>query len=177
MGPVALLDEVGIDVGAHVAGVLSTTFEERGAKTSKKAEELVDKGFKGRKNKKGFYIYEDDKKKEVNKSIYQFFGGEKRKEFASLEIQQRLSLVMINEAVHCLEESILESPTDGDLGAILGLGFPPFLGGPFRHIDHEGASVIVERLEILQNKLGDRFKPAPLLKEHAQNDKTFHQDD
>ena len=175
VGPVALLDEVGIDVGAHVAGVLSNTFEERGAKTSKKAKELVDEGYKGRKNKKGFYIYEDDKKKEVNEQIYKFFGGAKRKKFDSLEIQQRLSLVMINEAVHCLGESILKNPTDGDLGAILGLGFPPFLGGPFRHIDREGASVIVERLEILQDKLGDRFKPAPLLKEHAEQNKSFHQ--
>ncbi|HKL81227.1 MAG TPA: 3-hydroxyacyl-CoA dehydrogenase NAD-binding domain-containing protein, partial [Desulfobacter sp.] len=81
VGPVALLDEVGIDVGAHVAGVLSETFEARGAKTSKKAKELVDAGYKGRKNKKGFYNYDDDKKKDVNKKVYEYFGGEKRKEF------------------------------------------------------------------------------------------------
>jgi 3-hydroxyacyl-CoA dehydrogenase/enoyl-CoA hydratase/3-hydroxybutyryl-CoA epimerase len=175
VGPVALLDEVGIDVGAHVAGVLSETFEARGAKTSKKAEELVEAGYKGRKNKKGFYNYEDDKKKDINKNIYQFFGGEKRKEFKPIEIQQRLSLVMINEAVHCLQDEILKSPTDGDLGAIMGLGFPPFLGGPFRYIDREGASAIVERMEILQTELGDRFKPADLIKTNAEKGATFHQ--
>jgi len=174
VGPVALLDEVGIDVGAHVAGVLGDTFEERGAKTSKKAKELMDAGYKGRKNKKGFYNYSEDKKKDVNKEIYDFFGGVKRKEFKPIEIQQRLSLVMVNEAVHCLQDEILKNPTDGDLGAIMGLGFPPFLGGPFRYVDREGASTIVERMEILQTELGDRFKPAELLKTHAKNGTSFH---
>jgi 3-hydroxyacyl-CoA dehydrogenase/enoyl-CoA hydratase/3-hydroxybutyryl-CoA epimerase len=174
VGPVALLDEVGIDVGAHVAGVLSDTFEARGAKTSNKASELLEESFKGRKNNKGFYLYGKGKKKELNSDIYRYFGGENRKEFEAVEIQQRLSLVMVNEAVHCLQEKILMSPSDGDLGAILGLGFPPFLGGPFRYIDREGASAIVKRLEILQTELGDRFKPADLLKEHAEKDTSFY---
>lgn len=173
VGPVALLDEVGIDVGAHVAGVLNDTFEQRGAKTSKKAAELMEEGYKGRKNETGFYTYENDKKKEVNKKIYQYFGGQKRKKFNDVEIQQRLSMVMVNEAVHCLQDKILKSATDGDLGAILGLGFPPFLGGPFHYIDREGASAIVERMEILQTKLGNRFKPAELLKKHAESQTTF----
>lgn len=175
VGPVALLDEVGIDVGAHVAGVLSETFEERGAKTSKKAKELMEAGFKGRKNNKGFYKYGDgSKKKEINTEIYKFFGGESRKKFKDIEIQQRLSLVMINEAVHCLQENILKNPTDGDLGAILGLGFPPFMGGPFRYIDREGTGAIVERMEILQSELGDRFEPADLLKKHAEKHTKFY---
>ncbi|REL38494.1 fatty acid oxidation complex subunit alpha FadJ [Rhodohalobacter sp. SW132] len=175
VGPVALLDEVGIDVGAHVAGVLSDTFEERGAKTSKKAAELMEAGYKGRKNNKGFYKYGDgSKKKEINEEIYKFFGGTTRKEFKEIEIQQRLALVMVNEAVHCLGEGILDNATDGDLGAILGLGFPPFLGGPFRYIDREGSGAIVERMEILQTELGDRFKPAGLLTKHAKNNTPFH---
>lgn len=176
VGPVALLDEVGIDVGAHVAGVLSDTFEKRGAKTSKKATELMEAGYKGRKNNKGFYKYGDEsKKKEINSEIYTFFGGTTRKEFKDIEIQQRLSLVMINEAVHCLQNKILKNPTDGDLGAILGLGFPPFLGGPFRYIDREGADAIVKRMEILQSELGDRFKPAKLLKKHADKGTPFYE--
>ena len=176
VGPVALFDEVGIDVGAHVAEVLSDTFESRGARTSKKAKELVDAGYKGRKNKKGFYKYENgSKKKEVNSDIYEFFGGSNRKKFEDIEIQERLSLVMINEAVLCLQESILQNPTDGDLGAILGLGFPPFLGGPFRYIDREGAGSIKERMEILRTDLGDRFKPADLLIEKAGNNSSFYE--
>lgn len=177
VGPVALLDEVGIDVGAHVAGVLSDTFEERGAKTSKKVAELAEEGFKGRKNKRGFYLYDEGKKKEINGKIYDYFGGSPRKTFEDVEVQQRLSLVMVNEAVHCLADEILESAADGDLGAILGLGFPPFLGGPFRYIDREGASAIVERMEILQRELGDRFKPAGLLQEIAETGSKFYDND
>ena len=176
VGPAALFDEVGIDVGAHVAEVLSNTFESRGAKTSKKAKELVDAGYKGRKNKKGFYNYESGskKKKEVNKDIYSFFGGSDRSKFEEREIQQRLAMVMINEAVHCLEEEILQSPVDGDLGAIMGLGFPPFLGGPFRYIDRKGAGTIKERMETLQKKHGDRFKPANLLVDKADEGDEFY---
>ena len=177
VGPVALFDEVGIDVGAHVADVLSDKFEARGAKTSKKARELVDAGYKGRKNKKGFYKYDNGKKKkkkEVNEEIYSFFGGSNRKTFEEEEIQQRLALVMVNEAVHCLQEEILLSPTDGDLGAILGLGFPPFLGGPFRYIDREGAQVIADRMKSLEQEHGVRFKPAKMLIEKAKKNEPFH---
>src|SRR6056297_1695320 len=165
VGPVALFDEVGIDVGAHVADVLSSKFQERGAKTSTKAKELLDAGYKGRKNKKGFYRYEEEskKKKEVNPEIYRFFGGEERRGFDDSEIHHRMVLTMVNESVLCLEEGILESPADGDLGAILGLGFPPLLGGPFRYIDNEGAANIVNRMVSLQKDHGARIKPAALL--------------
>ncbi len=173
VGTVALLDEVGIDVGAHVADVLSEKFEARGAKTSNKAKELVEAGYKGRKNRKGFYIY-NGKKKEVNQDIYSFFGGSERKTFELDEIQLRLSLTMINEAILCLQEGILEKPTDGDLGAILGLGFPPFLGGPFRYTDRKGAKDTVEQMQLLQKEHGARFKPAELLVEKAKKNKRFY---
>lgn len=175
VGPMALFDEVGIDVGAHVADVLSDKFEARGARTSKKARELVDAGYKGRKNKKGFYRYESgSKKKEVNQEIYSFFGGSDRKNFHGEEIQQRLALVMVNEAVLCLQEGILMSPVDGDLGAILGLGFPPFLGGPFRYIDREGAGEIVKRMNTLEKAHGVRFKASDLLAEKAKKELRFY---
>ncbi len=176
VGPIALFDEVGIDVGAHVADVLSDKFEARGAKTSKKARELVEAGYKGRKNRKGFYRYESGskKKKEINTEIYTYFGGQNRTKFSNVEIQQRLSLMMVNEAVYCLQDGILENPTDGDLGAIMGLGFPPFLGGPFRYIDNTGASAIAEQMDVFQKNHGDRFKPAKLLKEHAKKSLLFY---
>jgi len=175
VGPIALFDEVGIDVGAHVADTLSAKFESRGAKTSTKAKELLDAGFKGRKNKKGFYKYESDsKKKEVNSDVYSFFGGTERKRFNESEIQERLFLVMVNEAILCLQEGILTKPVDGDLGAILGLGFPPFLGGPFRFVDREGAASIQERMEKLKEEHGNRFKPADLLVEKSEKDELFY---
>jgi 3-hydroxyacyl-CoA dehydrogenase/enoyl-CoA hydratase/3-hydroxybutyryl-CoA epimerase len=83
------------------------------------------------------------------------------------EIQDRLALLMVDEAVHCLQEGVISSPRDGDLGAILGLGFPPFLGGPFRYIDAIGRDSISGRLEGLAAKHGKRFQPAGLLEEQG----------
>ncbi|MDR9410112.1 MAG: 3-hydroxyacyl-CoA dehydrogenase NAD-binding domain-containing protein, partial [Balneolaceae bacterium] len=176
VGPVALLDEVGIDVGAHVADTLSDKFEARGAKTSKKSKELMDEDYLGRKNKRGFYKYEkgSKKKKEVNEEIYKYFGGTDRLSFDQKEIQYRLSTMMINEAVLCLQEDILKNPTDGDLGAILGLGFPPFLGGPFRYIDRIGLESFLESMNTLHSSNGDRFKPADLLLEMKSSQSLFH---
>ncbi len=176
VGPIALFDEVGIDVGAHVAGVLNKLFKQRGAKTSNKASVLLEAGYKGRKNRKGFYKYEEGskKKKGINKEIYSFFGGPNRKSFKDKEIHQRMLMIMVNEAVLCLQEEILQSPKDGDLGAILGLGFPPFLGGPFRYIDREGLEVTVDLLDSLESDHGIRFNPADLLIEKADNNERFY---
>ena len=174
VGPAALFDEVGIDVGAHVAGVLSDTFEQRGAKTSKKAAELVEAGYKGRKNGRGFYKYADGEKKVANQEIYSFFGGTSRKEMDDSDIQHRLTLMMVNEAIYCLQENILLSAADGDLGAILGLGFPPFTGGPFRYADSRGAKELVDQMNGFAEKFGKRFKPAGLLVEKSKSSSAFH---
>ena len=82
--------------------------------------------------------------------------------------------MMVNEAVRCLEDEVLRAPIDGDLGAVFGLGFPPFLGGPFRHVDRQGAGEIVETLERLADRHGDRFQPADRLQAHASQDTTFY---
>lgn len=178
VGPAALFDEVGIDVAAHITEVLNPMFAERGAEPSRKPRELFDDGYKGKKNGKGFYRYEREgskrKKKEPNTEIYRYFGGSGREKMDPEKVQRRMSLAMINEAVHCLQEGILEAPGDGDLGAILGLGFPPFLGGPFRFADREGADTVLARLERLESRHGDRFRPAELLGEHASAGTRFY---
>jgi len=174
VGPMALLDEVGFDVGAHVGETMKPMFDARGAKSSEKAQELLDAGFHGRKNKKGMYSYSEGKKKEVNTDIYQYFGGSNRKNPDMETTQLRVALTMINEAAYCLEEGILKTATDGDLGAILGLGFPPFLGGPFRYIDQLGAEKIVEKLNGFADEFGPRFKPAQILIEKAKKGESFH---
>ncbi len=178
VGPLALLDEVGIDVGAHVADVLSEKFEERGGKTSKAAKRLVEEGYKGRKNLKGFYSYFEGRKisKEVNEEIYQYFGGPDRKNFEEEEIQFRMIMMMVNESLHCLQEEILESPRDGDLGAILGLGFPPFLGGPFRYVDREGPEEVKDLLDEMVQDYGPRFTPAGLLDHYASKGELFYKE-
>jgi 3-hydroxyacyl-CoA dehydrogenase/enoyl-CoA hydratase/3-hydroxybutyryl-CoA epimerase len=180
VGPAALFDEVGIDVAAHITEVLSDLFSERGINPSKKPTELFEEGYKGRKNQKGFYRYEKKdgklKKSEPNKDIYQYFGGNSRKSIDEQTVQQRMALTMVNEAAWCLQEDILRNPTDGDLGAVMGLGFPPFLGGPFRYIDRVGADTIVQRLEKFETAHGPRFTPADILKEYAKDAKKFHQE-
>lgn len=180
VGPAALFDEVGIDVAAHITEVLSDLFAERGVHPSKKPTELFEEDYKGKKNKKGFYQYEQKngkiKKTDPNNDIYRFFDGSGQKSIDRQTVQQRMTLTMVNEAAWCLQENILRNPTDGDLGAVLGLGFPPFLGGPFRYIDREGADVIVQRLEKFEQKHGTRFSPAEILKEYAKSGKKFHKD-
>ncbi len=178
VGPAALFDEVGIDVAAHITEVLRDMFAERGVNPSDKPTKLFQNGYKGRKNRKGFYHYvkkgDKLKKKEPNQEIYQFFGGPERKGFDAETVQQRMSLVMINEAAWCLQDEILQNPTDGDLGAVLGLGFPPFLGGPFRYVDRTGTGTIADRMEKYAEELGPRFTPAPVLREYASNGKKIH---
>jgi 3-hydroxyacyl-CoA dehydrogenase/enoyl-CoA hydratase/3-hydroxybutyryl-CoA epimerase len=177
VGPIALIDEVGIDVGAHVSRVLGPLFTARGVASSRVMENLFTAGYKGRKNNRGFYLYGDPaskKKKEVNKEIYTFFGGPNRKKFDTIEVQNRLSLVMVNEATLCLQEGILQAPRDGDIGAVFGLGFPPFLGGPFRYIDSLGFPKVLSLMEQLAERHGPRFSPAQILRDQEAKNQKFY---
>ena len=177
VGPLALVDEVGIDVGAHVASDLGAAFADRGLEASDAMPRLFAAGLHGRKNGRGFYLYPKGKKKgrkEINPEIRELLGGGDRGTVESSEIQDRLALLMINEAVHCLQEKIITSPRDGDLGAILGLGFPPFRGGPFRWVDAVGRGKIVARLEELAARFGPRFEPAKMLTEVVENRGKFY---
>jgi len=81
---------------------------------------------------------------------------------------------MVNEAARCLEEGVISSPRDGDLGAVLGLGFPPLRGGPFRHVDAYGPAILVNRMEQLAARHGPRFQPAGLLVEMAERGGRFY---
>jgi 3-hydroxyacyl-CoA dehydrogenase/enoyl-CoA hydratase/3-hydroxybutyryl-CoA epimerase len=173
VGPITLLDEVGIDVGGKVAKVMYHAFGERMAPPESMAKVLAD-GRLGRKNKRGFYRY-DGAKKTVDESVYGLLpGGGARQPRDAREIQDRLVFAFLNEAVLCLQEGILRSPRDGDVGAIFGLGFPPFLGGPFRYLDHLGARFSVEMLEKLSGRHGERFRPADMLVSLAKEGKSFH---
>lgn len=176
VGPVALIDEVGIDVGAHVAKEFGDAYASRGLSSSKALPALFEAGYQGRKNGKGFYRYDKKRRgpKPVNREVYAFFGGPKRRGIPSVEMAERLAFLMVNEAVWCLQEGVIASPRDGDVGAILGLGFPPFRGGPFRYLDTLGAAEAVRRMEEYAQRLGPRFRPAPLLLEMAQKGERFY---
>jgi 3-hydroxyacyl-CoA dehydrogenase/enoyl-CoA hydratase/3-hydroxybutyryl-CoA epimerase len=173
VGPVTLLDEVGIDVGEKVGKILHGAFGERMA-PPKALHDVVQAGRLGRKNRKGFYTYGEAKKR-VDETAYDLLpGGRRRKPFSAEEIQDRLVVQLVNEAIRCLGEGILRSARDGDVGAIFGLGFPPFLGGPFRYADAVGAKALLERTEKLRARLGARFEPAPLLVDMAADGRRFH---
>lgn len=173
VGPVTLLDEVGIDVGAKVGKIMHEAFGARMAAPAH-TEKLIADGRLGRKAKKGFYTY-DGKKKQVDETIYALLPhGKDRKRLDRQEMAERCTLQMVNEAIRCLGEGVLRSPRDGDIGAIFGLGFPPFLGGPFRYADKLGLSNLLARLEHYQSKHGARFEPAPLLIERAKAGKAFY---
>ena len=174
VGPVTLLDEVGIDVGAKVSKILYQAFGERMHAPESMAR-VIEDGRLGRKNKKGFFRYDrEGKKKDVDESVYALLPGRQPRAFERREIQERLVFAFLNEAVLCLQDGILRSPRDGDVGAIFGLGFPPFLGGPFRYLDHLGPRYAAEVLTRLQGAHGDRFTPAPLLVDHAKEGRSFH---
>lgn len=175
VGPMVLFDEVGIDVAAHINDVMGPFFDKRGMQSTSVTKELYKNRFLGRKSKKGFYLYKDGtKKKEINTEIYTYFGGSSRKNIDFNIIQERMGLMMVNEALWCLHDNILLSPKDGDLGAILGLGFPPFKGGPFFWIDSVGADHVLTLMKRLESDFGSRFKPCPILEDYAKSGKKFY---
>ena len=176
VGPIKLMDEVGIDVGAHIVTTLNAAFGDR-IPLIDGVDRLLEDDRKGRKNGRGFYDYGDESKgKRVDESIYKVMqiSNPGRTELSRKGIAERVIFTMLNEAAYCLGEGILRSPRDGDIGAIFGLGFPPFLGGPFRYMDSLGANYVVERLEALQAEFGERFAPAPVLLENAKKGTNFY---
>ena len=178
VGPFALMDEVGIDIGAHIMqGDLMDSVQEReGITVSQGLPRMFNADFLGRKNKKGFYLYhpKTGKKQKVNQEAYQFFGAGNRQKLDAKMVQNRPFMLMLNEALMCLEEGIIESPTDGDVGAIFGIGFLPFTGGPFRYIDAVGAQKVIRNMQNLADTYGPKFQPAAILYDYANNNKKFH---
>jgi 3-hydroxyacyl-CoA dehydrogenase/enoyl-CoA hydratase/3-hydroxybutyryl-CoA epimerase len=175
VGPLTLLDEVGIDVAAKAGKVMHAHFAERMSPPPVLAR-LIEDGRAGKKNRKGLYLY-DAKKKEPDPSVYPLLGVTPSRSGSSPsmdEIAERVVLQMVNEAARCLGEGILRSARDGDVGAVFGLGFPPFRGGPFRWIDSQGLGSIVDRLDHYRKIHGARFEAAPLLRERASQNARFH---
>ncbi|CAN5613418.1 fatty acid oxidation complex subunit alpha FadJ [soil metagenome] len=170
VGPMTLLDEVGMDIGAKAAGVMHEAFGERFAPAAA-IDRLVAAGRYGRKAKKGFYLYDESGKKgAVDPEVYAVAGaGAERAEIPEEEIQQRCVFAMLNEAMRCLEDGIIRSERDGDVGAVFGIGFPPFRGGPFRYVDSIGPAALVSQLEELNSRFPGRFDPADELLRRARH--------
>jgi 3-hydroxyacyl-CoA dehydrogenase / enoyl-CoA hydratase / 3-hydroxybutyryl-CoA epimerase len=143
---------------------------------SESLRRVVESGRTGRKGRLGFYLYEaDGGKGTVDMSVYELLPhGTQRRTIAPDEIRQRCILAMVNEAARCLEDRVLRSARDGDVGAVFGIGFPPFRGGPFRYVDALGADAVVEALGELNGRFPGRFTPAQVLVEHARGRKRFY---
>lgn len=176
VGPVMLLDEVGIDVGAKISPILTAELGERFAAPAAFDKLLAD-GRKGKKTEKGFYLYGKAAKKGkklVDESVYAVLGVTPAPALNGEEIASRCTAQMLNEAVRCLEEGIIASARDGDIGAIFGIGFPPFLGGPFRYIDKLGVNNLVATLRQLESRFGSRFTPCDTLLKMAEQGERFY---
>ncbi|MEM7355625.1 MAG: 3-hydroxyacyl-CoA dehydrogenase NAD-binding domain-containing protein, partial [Acidobacteriota bacterium] len=160
VGPMALLDEVGLDIANHAGEVISEYAGAR-ADTSPIFKQMIDGGRLGRKSKRGFYDYRK-KPKKVDRSLYDLIGWQ-RAQVDDLEIIERCWMQMLNETARCIEDGIIENPNDIDIGVIFGFGFPPFRGGILREADKQGVDYVVARLEDYAEAHGDRLAPAQLL--------------
>ncbi len=187
VGPIMLMDEVGLDVAQHVAEELKTAFGERVSSQDPAAlQDLLSKKCLGRKSGKGFYLYDTPslwkkvlcrkKGKAINPLAVEALQKKRRGEAPKdpAQVTARMAMRMVNEAVYCLQEGILSRPLDGDIGAVFGLGFPPIHGGPFRYLDTMGISKAVDQLHRLRDQYGARFEPAPLLVEMGTTGKRFY---
>ncbi|USD49224.1 fatty acid oxidation complex subunit alpha FadJ [Vibrio sp. SCSIO 43153] len=172
VGPITLLDEVGVDIGAKIMPILVNELGER-FKGPDVFDTLLNDGRKGRKSGKGFYTYKG-KKKEVDKSVYKLLNLTPESKLSDSDIALRCVLPMLNEAVRCLDDGIIRSPRDGDIGAIFGIGFPPFLGGPFRYMDQFGLKELVEKMNEFASKYGDRYAPCDGLLTRAGEGRNFY---
>ena len=173
VGPLELLDEVGIDVAANAGRTMSEAFPER-MPLPREWKRLLEAGRFGRKRGQGFYDYKG-KTKRADHDVLEVLGiAAKARGRARRENGERLLYAMSAEAVRCLEDGTLERPADGDVGAILGLGFPAFLGGPFRWLDARGLPAVAARLAELEKRHGPAFAPPPRLLGMAVEGISFH---
>jgi 3-hydroxyacyl-CoA dehydrogenase/enoyl-CoA hydratase/3-hydroxybutyryl-CoA epimerase len=173
VGPIALLDEVGLDVAVKASKVMHEAFGER-LRPNDIVSRMAADNRMGRKNGRGFYHYHKGHKTGVDDKVYEVLGVHPQQKHSPATIEQRLVYVMLNEAAMALEEGVVKSPRDGDIGAIFGIGYPPFRGGPLRYIDDLGAVNVVDTLRQLAHAFGDRFTPASSLVAMAENDQRFY---
>jgi len=180
VGIATLIDEVGIDVAAHVAEDLGAAYGERfGGGNPEVLKGLVDAKMMGRKSEKGLFVYaKGSKERPVNQE-----GLNIIKKFATVapaatssdeDIVLRMVTRFANEAVASHQDGILATPLEGDIGAVFGLGFPPFSGGPFRYIDTMGAQTFVDHMRRFEQSYGVAFTPCQMLLDMAKSGKKFY---
>ncbi|MEZ3499312.1 fatty acid oxidation complex subunit alpha FadJ [Pantoea sp. KPR_PJ] len=174
VGPIQLLDEVGIDVGSKITPILQQAYGERFAAPAA-FDAVLNDNRKGRKNGRGFYLYGRRRGgKKPDPTLYSLLGLQPAAKQSEKQIAERCMMMMLNEAVRCLDEGVIRSARDGDIGAVFGIGFPPFLGGPFRYIDQRGVADVTQTLRALMRQFGDRFAPCDALLAAEQKQRKFY---
>ncbi|KRY10682.1 Trifunctional enzyme subunit alpha, mitochondrial, partial [Trichinella patagoniensis] len=178
VGFATLADEVGIDVALHIAKYLGEKFGQRMAGGDLIVlQKMVDNNYLGRKSGKGCFDYSKSKtKRGVNEKALQILKDHaKSSRGCDSDHDRQLRMVsrFVNEALLCLEEGVISSPRSGDIGAVFGLGFPPFLGGPFRFVDNYGAERLVTEMDRYRDSYEDavEFQACQLLRDHAKDSK------
>eukprot|EP00040_Diaphanoeca_grandis_P003237 m.24328 g.24328 ORF g.24328 m.24328 type:complete len:765 (+) comp14556_c0_seq1:110-2404(+) len=180
VGPMSLADEVGIDVAAHLPKNLEGDLGIRvGASDLSMLDKMVEANMLGRKTGKGMFLYEPGTRggKEINPAMLEIvkpFLTEGAEPISRDDIQMRMMSRFVNEAAYCLQDEIIANPTSGDVGSCFGIGFPFFMGGPFRMLDEMGVQNFVDVLHKYQAAHGDHFKPAPILLDYAKSGKKFY---
>jgi enoyl-CoA hydratase/long-chain 3-hydroxyacyl-CoA dehydrogenase len=183
VGPITLSDEVGIDISNHVSDFMNNSdlgVRMKGDTTLIK--EMIENNWLGRKSGLGFYDY-SSKNKKINKELINLINLNLEKKRMGLygdsnikdeEIIMRLIGKYVNEAAYCLQNDIINSPLEGDIGSVFGIGFPPHLGGPFRMIDQMGIDRFNIKMFRLVEKYGVQFQPAPILLDYEKLNKKFY---
>jgi 3-hydroxyacyl-CoA dehydrogenase/enoyl-CoA hydratase/3-hydroxybutyryl-CoA epimerase len=165
MGPLRLIDEVGVDVCKHVADTLVSHFADR-LEMPPMLGLMLERGWLGRKSGHGFFVHEG-RSASPNPAVNQFRLGDTARRLSREELQRRMVLLMVNEAVRCLEEQVVSEPEDVDFGMIMGTGFAPFRGGPLRYADATGLGRMVDEMNRLVDAGAKRYLPCPLLQNMA----------
>ncbi|CBG89488.1 fatty acid oxidation complex subunit alpha FadJ [Citrobacter rodentium] len=180
VGPIQLLDEVGIDTGTKIIPVLEAAYGERFSAPANVVTSILNDDRKGRKNGRGFYLYGAKgrkSKKQADPAIYTLIGASGQGRLSARQMAERCVMLMLNEAARCFDEQVIRSARDGDIGAVFGIGFPPFLGGPFRYMDSLGAGEVVAVLQRLASQYGPRFAPCEALLQMAERGESFWKTD
>jgi 3-hydroxyacyl-CoA dehydrogenase/enoyl-CoA hydratase/3-hydroxybutyryl-CoA epimerase len=173
VGPVALMDEVGLEIGDKAGKVMHQALGDR-LRPSRVIAVMRADGRLGRKNARGFYFYKDGHKTGADSSVFHLLGVRPLGEVDPRLVEDRLVFAMLNEAARAMSEGVVRTPRDGDIGALFGIGFPAFRGGPLRELDTIGAAEAVAKLERLAATHGPRFEPAPVLDEMARTGQRWY---
>jgi 3-hydroxyacyl-CoA dehydrogenase/enoyl-CoA hydratase/3-hydroxybutyryl-CoA epimerase len=173
MGPLRLIDEVGVDIAADVSQTLAAAFPSR-LKVPRLLAKMTEAGLFGKKSGAGFYLYAE---KEARPNPGAAALREQSRPHDRAGLQEKMVLSMVNEAARCLEEKVVDRADDVDFAMVMGTGWAPFRGGPLRYADSLGIATVTERLERLAGDGGNGFTPCALLADMANNGRRFYENE